>query len=274
MRISSCLTFSWRPSWESWTYNYSQSCTRRYDLKSAKRFYEQPVQEPVQGCLWKTVATTCSNKVESSSCVKLPYPWSSLDVGYWIGCELGEYKLNTYSCALGVPPLRRMLWIYRFEIFWRWDLRTDIFAGTVRHGRHESMTTDQNYRMASHVAGEKKVPWLPWFWDVLRRAVESWTKAEPTRHHQAHKIPFVASWKLRLEVGSDFAERLACRLMMVDDLLLSLAYLTKWEEWAYHVPHVSSKASHGHGKQTTIRTCMYLYCTLQCLDRVGSCPTT
>jgi hypothetical protein len=83
---------------------YSQSCTRRYDLKSAKRFYEQPVQEPVQGCLWKTVAATCSNNVVSSSCVMLPYPWSSLDVGYWIGCELEEYKLNTYSCALGVPP--------------------------------------------------------------------------------------------------------------------------------------------------------------------------
>ena len=71
---------------------YSQSCTRRYDLKSAKRFYEQPVQEPVQGCLWKTVAATCSNNVVSSSCVMLPYLWSSLDVGYWMGCELGEYS--------------------------------------------------------------------------------------------------------------------------------------------------------------------------------------
>lgn len=177
---------------------YSQSCTRRYDLKSAKRFYEQPVQEPVQGCLWKTVAATCSNNVVSSSCVMLPYPWSSLDVGYWIGCELEEYKLNTYSCALGVPPKT-----YALDLSFRNVLKVRSQDGHFcRYGQTWS-TWINDYRpelpYGLACCRRKKVRW---FWDVLRRAVESWTKAEPTRptiRFLSHLSRFlktqVGSWK-------------------------------------------------------------------------------
>lgn len=115
------------------------------------RFYEQPVL----GCFRKTVTKTCSNNVVSSNCVMLSWPWYTLIIiRRWI-----------------LDRLRRMLWIYCFEMFWRWDLRTDIFAGTVRHGWHESMTTNHNYGMALHVAGEKKV-----------RMVQGW-------NFETHQIP-------------------------------------------------------------------------------------
>ena len=177
------------------------------------RFYEQPVL----GCFWKTVTKTCSNNVVSSNCVMLSWPWYTLIIiRRWI-----------------LDRLRRMLWIYCFEMFRNVLTVRSQDGHFCRYGQTRlTWINDYQPQLRYGLARCRRKKGANGarlkFWDPP----DSWVAPKLRKFTGIVELG-IAGNRWEINSGCKLEAILPKDLLVGWRLLLTLAYLTEQEQWPY-----------------------------------------